>query len=167
MPLPPIAFRPQRSLRANLALAVLPTTTVLVVFALVEHLSHQKLLFASLASSAFLIYLDPEHETSSVRTVVTAQTLAALAGLGAHVWGGGSPWAAGAAMIGIIFAMIGLRLMHPPAVSTALSFALSATSVRSVFLFGVCVLLVAGLVFVQQALIYRLGRRAQAERTPQ
>ncbi len=160
---PPPLSRSPRSLRTNLALAVMPTGTVLAVFALVEMWSHQKLLFASLASSAFLIYLDPEHETNSVRTVVVSQGLAALAGFAAHAWGQGSPWAAGAAMILVIFAMIGLRVMHPPAVSTALSFALGAGTGRTVLLFAVCVALVAGLVLGQQAVIKRINRVARVE----
>jgi hypothetical protein len=54
--------------RGELALVALPTVTVLVVLALVEALARQRLLFASLASSAFLIYLDPTHPTNRVRT---------------------------------------------------------------------------------------------------
>jgi len=160
MPHPPHVFHSRRSLRTDLALAVMPTVTVLVVFALVETWSHQKLLFASLASSAFLIYVDPEHETNSLRTVVLAQGMAALVGFGAHALGHGSPWAAGAAMIAVIFAMISLRVMHPPAVSTALSFALSAGTARALLLFAVSIALVAGLVLIQQALIARIGRKA-------
>ncbi len=156
---------PRRSLRTDLALAIMPTATVLTVFALVQTWSHQKLLFASLASSAFLIYVDPEHETNSLRTVVLAQGMAALVGFGAHALGHGSPWVAGAAMIAVIFAMIGLRLMHPPAVSTALSFALSAGTARAALLFAVSLALVAGLVLLQRALVVRIGRHAFAGRT--
>ena len=50
-------------LREELLLAVLPTATVLLTLAVVEKLGRQHLLCAALASSAFLIYLDPEHET--------------------------------------------------------------------------------------------------------
>lgn len=53
------AARPGRArlpLKGELLLALAPTITVLIVFALVEVLSNQRLLFASLASSAFLIY---------------------------------------------------------------------------------------------------------------
>jgi hypothetical protein len=46
-------------LKGVFALALLPTLMVLSVLGLVETLSRQRLLFASLASSAFLIYLDP------------------------------------------------------------------------------------------------------------
>ena len=53
------SLRSRLTLKGELALATAPTVTVLVVLALVEVLSRQRLLFASLASSAFLIYLDP------------------------------------------------------------------------------------------------------------
>ncbi len=62
--------------RQELLLALLPTITVLAVMALVERFSEQRLLFASLASSAFLIYLDPLHGTNSTRTLLIALTRA-------------------------------------------------------------------------------------------
>ncbi len=100
------ASAPRRSLRADLTLALMPTLTVLIVFALVEAWSRQRLLFASLASSAFLIYLDPEHETNSVRTLVLAQSFAACLGFAAHAFLGPTFWAAGGAMVVVIFGMI-------------------------------------------------------------
>ena len=141
---------PHRSLRADLVLAIMPTLTVLIVFALVEAWSRKHLLFASLASSAFLVYLDPKHRMNSVRTLVLAQGMAACLGFGAHALLGPSFWLAGAAMVVVIFLMIFLRAMHPPAVSTALSFALGAGSGRGLALFAVCVGLIVLLVFVQQ-----------------
>lgn len=54
--------------------------TVLVVLGLVEVLSSQRLLFASLASSAFLIYLDPQHGTNTTRTLLISQMMAATVG---------------------------------------------------------------------------------------
>jgi hypothetical protein len=50
------ALRKHLTLRDELILALLPTLVVLGVLAFVEVLSRQRLLFASLASSAFLIY---------------------------------------------------------------------------------------------------------------
>ena len=67
------ADRPVRrelSLRDEFLLALLPTLTILTVLGLVEALSRQRLLFASLASSAFLVYLDPQHGTNTVGTLV-------------------------------------------------------------------------------------------------
>ena len=71
-------------LKDELFLALLPTATVLLTLGLVEKLGRQHLLCAALASSAFLIYLDPEHQTNAVRTLVLSQTLAAC--IGTVVW---------------------------------------------------------------------------------
>ena len=75
------SLRWRLGLKGELILALLPTLVVLSVFALVEAFTRQRLLFASLASSAFLIYLDPQHGTNSMRTLVLSQMLAALLGL--------------------------------------------------------------------------------------
>ena len=73
-------------------LLLLPTATVLAVMGLVEALTTQRLLFASLASSAFLIYLDPRHPANGARTLLTAQPAAALLGFGAaELLGRGHP----------------------------------------------------------------------------
>ena len=65
----------------------------------VEAFSRQRLLFASLASSAFLIYLDPKHPANSLCTVALAQTCAALLGFGADWLLGAGYFAAGVAMV--------------------------------------------------------------------
>jgi hypothetical protein len=71
------ALRRRLPLSGELALAALPTATVLAVLALVERLTTQRLLFASLASSAFLIYLDPEHGMNRVRALTLSQGITA------------------------------------------------------------------------------------------
>ncbi len=152
-----------RPLRAQLTLALLPTVTILLVFALVEGWSRQRLLFASLASSAFLIYLDPEHRTNSTRTLVIAQGSAALVGFAAHALLGPSYWAAGGAMVIVIFGMILARAMHPPAVSTALSFAFNAGKGGGLALFGLCVGLIVLLVVLQRASVWLLRRTLARE----
>lgn len=156
-PAPQASPAPRRSLRTDLTLALMPTITVLIVFALVEAWSRQRLLFASLASSAFLIYLDPEHEINSIRTLTFAQVPAALIGFAAHALLGPTFWAAGGAMVVAIFGMIFARTMQPPAVLTALSFALGAGAGRGLALFGLCLALIVLLVFLQR-LIVRLLR---------
>ena len=156
---------PRRSLRADLTLALMPTATVLLVFALLDAFSHQRLLFASLASSAFLVYLDPDHEVNSIRILVLAQGLAALVGFAAHTLFGGSDWGAGGAMVVVVFGMILVRAMHPPAVSTALSFALVAGTGRGLALFGVCVGVLVLLVCLQRGAVRLLSleRKDDAE----
>ena len=107
----------------ELLLALLPTATVLAVLGLVEALNRQRLLFASLASSAFLIYLDPRHATNAVRTLVLAQVSAAALGLAAFLALGPGYASAGAAMVATIVLMVVADAVHPPAVSTSLAFA--------------------------------------------
>ncbi len=95
------AARPARArldVKGELLLALLPTLTVLAVLGLVEVLSQQRLLFASLASSAFLIYLDPHHGTNTIRVLVSSHLIAATAGLATYVvfgpgfWPPRAPW---------------------------------------------------------------------------
>lgn len=147
------ANRPARrklSLKGELALATAPTLTVLGVLALVEALSRQRLLFASLASSAFLIYLDPQHGTNSVRTLVTAQIMAAIIGLITHLIFGSGYLSGGIAMVITIALMILLDIMHPPAVSTSLGFALRTGNESNLVLFGLAVGITAMLVVLER-----------------
>jgi CBS-domain-containing membrane protein len=149
--------------RGELALAALPTVTVLVVLLLVETLARQRLLYASLASSAFLIYLDPTHPTNHVRTLLVAQAAAAALGWAALA-ALGPGYAAGAtAMVTAIVAMIAADAVHPPAVSTALSFALGTGDTRPLVLFGLALLVTAGLVLLQHVAVRMLARLARAD----
>jgi CBS-domain-containing membrane protein len=145
-------------LRGELLLALLPTATVLLALAFVEALARQRLLFASLASSAFLIYLDPQHEMNRVRTLVSSQLGAACIGWLCHAATGPGYLSAGLSMLLVILAMVSFRLMHPPAVSTALSFGLQAAGEQSLMLFMTAVAITAVLVALQQAVL-RLARR--------
>lgn len=147
--------------RGELLLAVLPTITTLLMLALVEAYSHQRLLFASLASSAFLIYLDPQHNTNSVRTLLIAQLSAAAAGFGFHYLLGPGYVSAALAMVFVIGLMIVLDATHPPAVSTALSFAFQGGKESNLLLFLFAVGLVAVLVAVQRISVYVLRRLTQ------
>jgi len=115
-----------------------------------EVLSHQRVLFASLAFSAFLIYLDPHHRTNTIRTLVISQVLAALVGFGAGVFIGPGYWAAATAMIIIIVLMVLVNAVHPPADSTALGFAFYAGPENNLVLFGLGVGLIVILVLLQK-----------------
>lgn len=151
------ALRERLSLKDELLLVLLPTAVVLGVLALIEVLSEQRLLFASLASSAFLIYLDPQHATNQVRTLVSAQILAAALGLVTYLVFGSGYLAAGSAMTVTIFLMVLLDIMHPPAVVTALSFALRAGDASNFLLFGLAVGVTAVLVGLQQSVLWLLA----------
>jgi CBS-domain-containing membrane protein len=145
-------------LKSELILALLPTLTVLVVLFLVEILSRQRLLFSSLASSAFLIYLDPQHDTNLVRTLVMSQILAAAIGLVTYLIFGPGYIAGGSAMVLFILLMILLDIVHPPAVSTSLSFAFRAGDETNLILFALAVAIAALLVVLERLTLYLLAR---------
>lgn len=73
-------LRQRLSIKGELLLALAPTLTVLALLGVLESISNERLLFASLASSAFLIYLDPEHGTNKVRMLVGSHFMAAVLG---------------------------------------------------------------------------------------
>jgi CBS-domain-containing membrane protein len=152
--------RQRRRLRlgGELALDALPTATVLGVLALVEALTAQRLLFASLASSAFLIYLDPEHGTNRVRALVFSQALAAGLGWLAFVSLGAGCAGAALALVGTILGMILLDVVHPPAVATAMSFALRAEEASNMVLFALALAITVLLIALQHAAVWVLLR---------
>ena len=158
------AGRRRLTLKGEFALATLPTLTVLIVFWLIDILSNQKLLFASLASSAFLIYLDPEHGTNRVKTLTIAQLMAAgfgfvtFAVVPAHVYLSG-----GLAMVATIISMILLDAVHPPAVSTSLAFAFHSESASNLTVFALAVGVTAVLVLLQRAAVWVLAKHAWRE----
>lgn len=155
------SLRQHLGLRGELSLALLPTLTVLGVFAFVEVLSQQRLLFASLASSAFLIYLDPQHGMNSVRTLIISQLLAVFLGFGTNLLFGPTYLAGGGAMVGTIVLLILLDAVHPPAVSTALSFALRPGDESNVLLFVLALGITVLLVSLERAALWLLARQAR------
>jgi CBS-domain-containing membrane protein len=150
--------RRQLHWRQELVLVLLPTITVLVVLAVIHRLTDQRLLFASLASSAFLIYLDPLHGTNSTRTLLIAQLGGAATGAIAFMTIGPGYWAAAAAMIATIALMIFCDAVHPPAVATALSFAFRTGPESNLLLFALAVSLVAVLILLERASLWMLSR---------
>jgi len=152
------ALRRRLTLKGEFTLAIAPTTIVLGVLALVEVLSQQRLLFASLASSAFLIYLDPQHGTNSVRTLVSSQIMAAILGFLTYLVLGSGYLSGGTAMVLTIVLMILFDAVHPPAVSTSLSFALRAGNENNLVLFGLAVGITATLVLLERLALWILAR---------
>jgi CBS-domain-containing membrane protein len=143
---------------AELALAVPPAVTVLAAIYLVEALRVERVLFASLASSAFLIYRDPAHPMNGVRVMVPAHLAAVACGVGT-AWLLGPGYAAGAtAMIATGAAIVLLRAVHPPAVSTALGFAFYAQQRQAVGVFLLALALLAALVALQRVMGWLFGR---------
>ena len=154
------ALRQRLTVRQEFVLALLPTLTVLCVFLLVNAFSHQQLLFASLASSAFLIYLDPQHGTNSARTLVIAQMGGAVIGYTAYTLAGPGYLAAGSAMVLTIVLMILFDVVHPPAIGTALSFAFRAGPESNLVLFALAIGLVVILLILQRVTLWLLARYA-------
>jgi len=152
------SLRRRLNLQGEFILALMPTITVLGVFGLVEVFTQQHLLFASLASSAFLIYLDPQHGTNSVRTLVLSQMMAATIGLVTYLILGPSYLSGGSAMVATIVLMIVLDSVHPPAVATSLSFALRAGKENNLVLFGLAVGITAILVVIERLTLWLLTR---------
>jgi CBS-domain-containing membrane protein len=153
------SLRRRLTLKGELALATAPTAIVLGVFALVEVLSRQRLLFASLASSAFLIYLDPQHGTNTMRTLTIAQIMAANIGWITYMIFGSGYLSGGVAMVVTIVLMILLDVVHPPAVSTSLSFALKAGNENNLVLFGLAVGITAVLVGLERFSLWLLAHQ--------
>lgn len=152
------ALRQRLNLKGEFAMAIAPTVVVLLVLALVEVLSRQRLLFASLASSAFLIYLDPQHGTNSIRTLIISHMLAALLGLSTFLLLGPGYLSGGIAMVLTISLMILLDVVHPPAVSTSLSFALRVGTVNNLVLFSLALGMTAMLVLLERIALWVLAR---------
>jgi CBS-domain-containing membrane protein len=157
------SLRHRLNLKGEFTLALAPTILVLGVLALVETLSQQRLLFASLASSAFLIYLDPQHGTNSVRTLVGAHLSAAAIGFFTYMVLGPGYVSGGCAMVMTIFLMILLDMVHPPAVSTSLSFALRAGNQSNLVLFCLAVGITAVLVVLERLALWLLARYNKAQ----
>lgn len=151
------SLRARLNWRGELALAFAPTVTILGVMAFVEVLSRQRLLFASLASSAFLIYLDPQHGTNSARTLVIAHVMAATIGWVLYLILGSSYWSAGIALVLTIVLMILLDVVHPPAVSTSLSFALRPGNESNLLLFFLAIGVTATLFFLERITLWILA----------
>jgi CBS-domain-containing membrane protein len=142
----------------------MPTVVVLMMVACVQALSDQLLIFASLASSAFLVYLHPEHPTNRVRTFLLAQGSAALLGFGFVSLLGSGFVAAGVTMVLTVVLIITLDAMHPPAMSTALSFAFRTNSFKTLLIFGLAMLVVASFVALQRiAFSVGDGKRGRGE----
>jgi CBS-domain-containing membrane protein len=152
------SVRRRLALRHELVLALLPTVVVLLVLLFVEMLSEQRLLFASLASSAFLIYLDPEHGTNRVRTLVLSQALAATIGFAAHYALGAGYASGGTAMVATIFLMIVLDAVHPPAVATSLAFAFRAGDEGNLLIFAMALGITATLVALERTAVWMMAR---------
>lgn len=150
--------RTRLGLREELTLALFPTATILLVLWAVERLASQHVLFAALASSAFLIYLDPTHGANRIQAVVGAHITAATAGIFAAWMLGYGYGASGLAMVVTILAMVIADIVHPPAIGTSLSFAYRSGTASNFSLFLLALGMVVLLVLLQRLTQYLLTR---------
>ena len=111
-----------------------------------------------MASSAFLIYLDPQHPTNNIRTLMIAQLSASIIGYIIYVLAGPGYAPAAISMILAIAVMIVAKAMHPPAVSTALIFAFQYKEVDVLMMFFLAVLLLAILIVLQRVSLWLIKR---------
>lgn len=151
--------RRRYSFKGELALAILPTLTVLTVLFLIENFAKQRILFASLASSSFLIYRDPHSQMNSLYSLLISQTGGAIFGLVTYLLLGAGYGAAGFAMLATVLFMIALDAIHPPAVSTAISFGFSSPDTNIFLLFLLALGMVAVLVLLEQVILWLVRRR--------
>jgi CBS-domain-containing membrane protein len=152
--------RSRYSLKGELALAILPTLTIILVMLLVESFARQRLLFASLASSAFLIYHDPRNRMNSFYSLVVAQMGGATIGFLSSTVLGEGYWAAVTALFLTIIFIVSLDAMHPPAIATGLSFAFRTPGTQAFSLFLLAVGMVVVLAVLEQTLLW-LARRVE------
>ena len=155
-------------LQTDILLAVMPAVIMIAVLILLNTFGKQEILFSSLASSAFLIYLEPEHPTNKVRTLLISQLSASVIGYLVYISIGSGYTSAAISMIFSIIVMILTKAMHPPAVSTALVFAFQHTKPNTLLMFCCAVVLMVILVGLQRAslwLIKRSERRKKAMAT--
>ncbi len=151
-------LRRRLGLREEFAMAVLPALAVLAMLGLVELLAQQRVLFASLAGSAFLIYHDPRHQMNTVRTLIFGHLVALCVGLLTSWTLGNSYAAAATAIVACISLMILLDAVHPPAISTSAIFAFRTGAEDNVALFGLAMGVLVGLVILQRTALWALAR---------
>lgn len=146
------------SLKNEIILAIMPTIMVMLVLVLVHDFSQRRILFASLASSAFLIYRDPLHSMNSLYSLLISQCTGAVSGVACYYLLGSDYLSAAVAMIITITICIGLNAIHPPAIGTALSFGFSSPKSDVFGLFFLALVMIAALVIIQQVSLWLLRR---------
>jgi len=147
-------------LQTDILLAVMPAAIIITVLILLDNFGRQAILFSSLASSAFLIYLDPKHPTNTVRTLLIAQLSASLIGYLTFLIMGAGYISAAISMIIAINVMLLSKAMHPPAVSTALMFVFLHAKPNILLMFFFAVVLLAMLLGLQRASLW-LRKRSE------
>ena len=162
--MPLLPFGPARvprrrgGLPGEILLAVPPTIAVLGALLSIERLTGQHLLFASLASSAFLIYRDPTNPMNNLRVMVGAHVLAVVVGTAPALVLGAGYRAAGVALLLTIALLVVLNIVHPPAISTTLGFAFYAHQADTIPIFLLAIGMLVALVILERLALFTLHR---------
>jgi CBS-domain-containing membrane protein len=141
-----------------MVLAALPTLTVMGIFLALKVFSRQTFLFASLASSAFLIYQDPENGMNEAKVMIPAHVTAALVGFASFLVFGEGYLSGGVAMGLTIAVLVLFGIVNPPAVSTSLIFAFRAQQAETLLVFMLALVMVAVLYVLQRVGVALLRR---------
>lgn len=148
----------RRTLRNELLLALLPTMIVLGILIGLRLLAQQRILFASLATSAFLIYRDPRGIANRMSVFVPAHLIGLLTGLGVSLILGSSYAAAAVAMALTIFVLVLMQLVYSPAIATSLIFAFREQDAKTAALFVLALVMLVALVVMQRGLVLLMSR---------
>jgi CBS-domain-containing membrane protein len=155
---PPVRRAYRGGLWAELLLAFVPTGFVIGIFVGISHFGRQPVLFISLATSAFRIYLDPRGLMNQARVFLPAHLIGLSLGLLSSLLFR-DPYVSGAIAMGLtIFLMVLLRIMFEPAIATSLIFAFRLYGERDVILFLFGVAMLAVLILIQRATSYLVHR---------
>lgn len=154
-----------RNVAHQLALAVPPTVVVLAALFVTERVRQERGLFATLASSAFLVYAAPSHGMNTVRRMVLAHGVGATAGLGVGAILGVGYLAAAVATIVTIVVIVPSDLVHPPADSSTLGFGFNDRQLDTLVGFGAALALVVALVVLQRVAVAAVDRLARSTST--
>lgn len=128
--------------------------------ALAVRFAHQRVLFASLAVSVFLVYREPHHGMNGIGAMTGGHLTALALGLAAAAWLGSGYAAAALAMAGTIVVLIAAGGVHPPAIATALAFGFGAIAPETIVVFVLCLAGLAALLVLQRSLA-RIARHVR------
>ncbi|WP_426119501.1 HPP family protein [Kocuria sp. LHG3120] len=133
--------------------------TVVLMIVVVEQIARQAVLVTSLAASTFLLYYQPLHRMNRFVPVVGGHLIAAGVGFLSDKFIPGGTLAPAVAITVTVAALAGLRIIHPPAVSTSVVFAYRPHEVSALLTFSLTLVVVVAL-----AAVYLLLRHVIAPR---
>ncbi len=127
----------------------------------VEILMRQHILFTSLVSSIFLIYVKPKDPMNDTLTILISQVLATTIGYSSFLLLGDSYLAGCATVTAITFLLVGIDRLHPPAVATSLIFNYRTHAESDFVLFGLLIGLIGVLFLMKKGYSYLENRFAE------